>query len=138
VQVRFEEFLTSSCDYHVGLVTTTLQTENPAGCQNLGDLSVVDANHEGASAPPRGLENGRHVTKADEESFRERFQCLLRAGTEAPDTDESPLSAMFSALYPALEQPTQSANGGLAEAAVSHAGAKDLPQSLTLRNRSFP
>jgi hypothetical protein len=105
VQVQLEEFFRNSCDYHVGLVTTTPQTRNPAGCRSLGDLSVVDGNQEGDSAPSCELENGRYITKADEEHFRQRYQCLLRAGTEAPDTDESPIGAMFSALHPARNAP---------------------------------
>jgi hypothetical protein len=92
------EFLEMSCDYHLGVVTSTPQPDNPDPCTTLGDLSRINSSGELCE-----LANGRYITKED--NLQDDIQCLLQTGTGPWDGMERPIEAMFEAFAPARTDP---------------------------------
>jgi len=96
-----------ACSYHVGVVTSLPEKNNPTQCRTLGDLSRV--NNLGQAC---GVQNGIYITEQDihaQQNFSQLILCLLTSETQ-PDGTEQPMAAMFAAL-----DPTRSAAGGCNE-----------------------
>lgn len=94
------EMLERACSFHVGVVTSTAELNNPSGCQTLGDLSRVDN-----SGDPCPVANGRFITEADSENFQQAMTCLLTSEQRSVNGQETPMEALFAALAPAANAP---------------------------------
>jgi hypothetical protein len=102
-----EAVVRSACSYHVGVVTTLPESNNPVECRTLGDLSRVDN-----FGTPCEVDNGIFVTEQDVQgpvTLAEPILCLLTSSTQ-PDDTEQPMAAMLAAL-----EPERSAAGGCNE-----------------------
>ena len=86
------------CSMHIGAVTSRVQPQNPAPCDNqLGALSRRNSGNV-----PCSLANGRFATEEDD--LATAMLCLVNPGTQGLG-DERPIEAVLAALSPELNAP---------------------------------